>query len=475
MENDNILLADERALYAFRYLARIILQAETPLAVGSGKYDVLTHAPVMRDVNGLPFIPGTTLAGVLRHAIREEDAKPVFGYQPEDKSDPGSGSRLLFTEARMIGSDGTTVLDGLQPIDYSDPFYRAFRNLPVRQHVRIDSKGTACDGGKFDEEVVYKGTRFCFEIELIGETKDEIVFFKEKLRAALYNLSFRLGSGTRKGHGKMSVYSYKEKTLDLSEPEELEMYLHKSVSLSDTSFPWEDVTPLSPVLSDEWITYEVRLTPKDFFLFGSGFGNEKADITPVKESVTDYEKGAISDEYILIPATSVKGALSHRIAYYYNYAVGYFAGADKDKKTAERNGGGIGTENLAVSTLFGYEKDTLYGSGSSAPGNVFLSDLLVFLAQDMPPKLLNHVSIDRFTGGALDGALFSEQTTWGNHRELILTLLVQKKALPENKPVQYALEAALNDLCNGLLPLGGGVNRGNGIFTGSWKITSSNK
>jgi len=29
---------------------------------------------------------------------------------------------------------------------------------------------------------------------------------------------------------------------------------------------------------------------------------------------------------------------------------------------------------------------------------------------------------------------------------------------------------ALNDLCNGLLPLGGKVNRGHGIFIGEWKI-----
>lgn len=35
------------------------------------------------------------------------------------------------------------------------------------------------------------------------------------------------------------------------------------------------------------------------------------------------------------------------------------------------------------------------------------------------------------------------------------------------KEVQQAFESALKDICTGMLPLGGGVNRGNGVFKGS--------
>ena len=71
-----------------RYIARIILEAETPLFVGSGDSSLLKDALVHKDFNGLPMIPGTALAGVLRHSIEDnsndeqgaaEKWKKIFG------------------------------------------------------------------------------------------------------------------------------------------------------------------------------------------------------------------------------------------------------------------------------------------------------------------------------------------------------------------------------------------------------------
>ena len=59
---------DKTKQYTHRFLARFVIEAETPLAVGSGEKDILTDALVATDVNGLPYIPGTAIAGVLRHA-----------------------------------------------------------------------------------------------------------------------------------------------------------------------------------------------------------------------------------------------------------------------------------------------------------------------------------------------------------------------------------------------------------------------
>lgn len=463
----------ERKLYAFRYLARIVLQAETPLSIGSGESNIQTDSPVIRDINGLPFIPGTSLAGILRHAVdslEQEKVNAVFGFQSKEGSNTGLGSRLLCTSARMIGKDGQTVLDGLQNINYTDPFYKAFQNLPIRQHVCINDKGTAKDRGKFDEEVVYKGTRFCFEIELIGEKEEEVTFFRDQLLPRMQHVSFRIGSGTRNGHGEVSIYSYKERTLDLREKEDLKAYLKKSSSLS-SEFKWKDnsKTTVVPSVNNGWKTYSVELRPDDFFLFGSGFGDDAADMTPVKEKVVSYNenKGKISDSYILIPASSVKGALSHRIAYYYNREVGYFADAKNDK-------GGIGKENYAIRQLFGYEGDVKNPGTTPAPGNVLFSDILIEPNNGQQDKLLNHVSIDRFTGGAITGALFSEKTTWGNQQVFSLTIHVKGEIL-NNPQIKNAFEYALTDLCEGLLPLGGGTNRGNGRFTGKWEQTTQNK
>ncbi|MGB2553898.1 hypothetical protein ACPF04_12160, partial [Campylobacter sp. MOP51] len=58
--------------------------------------------------------------------------------------------------------------------------------------------------------------------------------------------------------------------------------------------------------------------PDNFFIFGSGVGDEESDQTPALEKTIDYEKMALSDEKVVVPASSVKGALSHRTAFHYN-------------------------------------------------------------------------------------------------------------------------------------------------------------
>ena len=59
-------------------MARIVIEAKTPLNIGSGNKGIKSDSLVLRDINGLPFIPGTTIAGLLRHSIsikREENEK----------------------------------------------------------------------------------------------------------------------------------------------------------------------------------------------------------------------------------------------------------------------------------------------------------------------------------------------------------------------------------------------------------------
>ena len=74
--------------------------------------------------------------------------------------------------------------------------------------------------------------------------------------------------------------------------------------------------------NEEWTTYEIELKPVDFLLFGSGFGNDKADMTFVRETFIDWSgecaQAKDRERVVLIPASSVKGALSHRMAFHYN-------------------------------------------------------------------------------------------------------------------------------------------------------------
>jgi CRISPR/Cas system CSM-associated protein Csm3 (group 7 of RAMP superfamily) len=485
--------------FTHRYLACIEIEAETPLALGSGERDVMTDRLVTTDVNGLPYIPGTALAGVLRNAfsltVNKKTINSLFGYSEEEEKklykgkkerekDNGQGSRLILSSAQMVSKDGK-VIDGLQPIDFSDTFYANFQNLPIRQHVRISHKGAAEEGGKFDEQVVYKGTRFSFEMELAGNDNDKESW--EKLLAEIINPVFRLGGGTRKGFGAIKVTDFKSEALRLTDEEDLNRYLEKTSELDDKF--WDNVLSSKSSLfssSSGWIKYELKLTPDDFFLFGSGFGSEdgSADMSYVTEKVIDWEsgEGKFTEEKVLIPATSVKGALAHRTAFHFNKAQKVFAdkieeqgfcqsliqkgywipdhcqkfNSNKKEDVLKM----IAEGNPAVRTLFGYSANDEDGQR----GNVLFSDIFLADKDKNKQKLLNHVAIDRFTGGAMDGALFSEEVT-ATKEQFTLNIF-----LKEDVKAEYlqAFECALNDLCTGMLPLGGGTMRGHGCFNGEF-------
>ena len=217
-------------------------------------------------------------------------------------------------------------------------------------------------------------------------------------------------------------------------------------------------------------------------LFGSGFGDPKgdADISYVKElSVTWNDKGNDAtltdlDKTILIPGSSVKGALSHRTAFYYNKLTDAVIQEDGTLKNGKTIDEVISNNNPAVKAIFGSEgeknKDTNKLENKQR-GNILISDVIE-VREHTKPKILNHVSIDRFTGGAIDGALFNEQTLYAKGETFVINMMIANDAFVD-KNVQSAFESALKDVTTGMLPLGGGVNRGNGVFTG--KATKYNK
>ena len=441
--------------YRFRQLARVVLELKTPLAIGSGNKNIKTDSVVAKDVNGLPYIPGTTLAGLIRHALPEGKVQRQMGWQEKEG---GEGSRLIITEAKLLSADGTPI-DGLS--SRQDAITRLCRELPIRQHVRINSQGTAVEGGKFDEEIVPKGTRFCFECELLCEEKcDDLM---DKVIAILQTNDFRIGSGSRSGLGQIAVIKVWRKLLDLTKPEELALYLQKSSSLMPLWSGFEEM-PTQVLSSNSYIRYQLHLQPTNFVFFGSGFGDERSDMTFVREPMIEWDGDhahvVTREQVVLISASSVKGALAHRTAYHYNKLEGFFA----DKKPIEEleDYGGKGKE--AVKILFGSEGNS--EGKDKRRGLILFSDFIKERKKSSEAKVLNHVKIDRFTGGAMDGALFSEEVLYASGESFDMELLLHKQEM-EGEHVIPAFEAALIDLCKGFLPLGGGVNKGFGTFTGS--------
>lgn len=411
--------------YKYRLLSRITLEALSPLVIGSGNKNIKTDSVVAKDVNELPYIPATTLAGLIRHSLPEEQRK-WMGYQTKEES---YGSQLILSEAKILSEDGKPI-DGLS--NKEDAVKQLCYQLPIRQHVRINHQGVAEKNGKFDEEIVPKGMRFCFEMELMSEEDDNEIM--DKILSTIQSNGFRIGSGSRSGFGQISIVSILHRKLNLSIPEDLKLYLSKSSSLENI---WEGFEPytLAENTNTDYISYELTLQPTDFMFFGAGFGNECSDMTFVREPVIQWDNDDRAciiekEKVILIPGSSVKGALAHRTAYHYNKLKGCFA----DGKSADELQDHVGKNNKAVRLLFGSEGDKR--GKDKKRGNILISDVTQTQTEELEKKVLNHVKIDRFTGGAVPGALFSEEVLYSPENSFTLELLLYKAAITETKKIR---------------------------------------
>ena len=482
--------------YNIRYIARIVMEAKTPIAVGSGNKDLTLDRPVAKDANGIPYIPGTSLAGVLRHAIyanvegddREEVIKnlnDIFGFPDDKDKEKSLGSRLALSSAHLIGKHGK-VFDGLFLIPMNDDnydFINHYRELPVREHVRLSHKGVADteNKGKFVEEVLYKGSRFIFEMEMKGTDKSKVE--DDKIWGQLLNVfsypDFRIGSGSTRGFGKIKVKKIMHQILDLTKAERRDIYLNHSSCLN-SEFSGDPFKTGTKQLS-KYVSYQLNLKPEDFYLFSSGLCSDVADMNPVKEQIVEWDvedEPTFSEELVLIPAASVKGAISHRVAFHYNMLDGNYA--DKLME-GESLSDYTGENNKAVKALFG-SASNYSDNNTGRKGVVRFSDVY---RKNVKYKKLDHVAIDRFTGGPIDGALFHENTVRDivdGDNPFILDFWIQpdfmdehtsgENGLEEKDHILQAFEETLTDICSGSLPLGGGTMRGNGVFTG---ILKSNK
>lgn len=422
-----------------KFIAYITFEAKTALKIGSKSADFLQDSPIQKDWNGLPMILGTSITGVLRKEFEDEISNKIFGT-----GDLGSktiiSNALLLDENKEVNE--TLLLE-------KSKFLQNFIVLPIREHNAMNDKGVTKDTGKFDEEVIYKGTRFKFSIEMLNESEEEKIYFLQLLDFLSKN-SFRIGAGSTKGFGQIKV---KEITYDEFDTNS-EKYIDLSSSLNTKLSKTHEIIKFD---NENYTKYELKLTPNDFFMFGSGFGDDEADMTPVVEKVIDYDKKDLTEEKVLVPASSIKGAISHRTTYYYNLLNEIFIELDK-------------TPYENVESIFGAKKDK-YEEGFK--GNILISDVYLDKTSSKDTKVFDHVSIDRFTGGAIDSALFQEKTIASNET-FILEILLNKHNIKKEcerkqedfEKVEEAFEKTLKDITSGMLSLGGATAKGHGIFSG---------
>ena len=172
---------------------------------------------------------------------------------------------------------------------------------------------------------------------------------------------------------------------------------------------------------------------------------KQPDAFPLSEKVIEWksERGSIAvQRQLAIPASSIKGALSHRVAFHHN----------------RFNMTMVAESNPAVNELFGNAKDTDKGNA----GCVWIEDVMLPI-QQKKIATQQHNSIDRFTGGTRNGVLFSEEIV--HDHTFTLKLHISKKKTFSSHTLQ-SLQLALQDLAEGRLALGASAAKGHGYFSG---------
>lgn len=423
---------------------KLVLELVTPLHIGSGEPDKGSDAGVVRDFNGLPGLPGTSLQGMLRSAVREtagaKAADQIFGRSDQAHADNGRGGRLSVSWGVIHQSSNQPVPGRLLPADRdNDPVLRDAARPMLRDHVRLTERGVADKTGKFDERVVSAGHRFTVTLRLVTGADQSVEADRDwrLLHEVLRYPHLRLGGKSRRGLGAFRIVDATPKQQPSSE----------TVPHTPTELP-----------QPSWKDWSCELTPATLWMFGSG-SSEKADSAPVRGTrvVWEGDSGCVQPVWV-IPGSAIKGALGHRTRFH-----------------AHRIGGNFIDEPIATDIepwlkgLFG----SIQGD-SGTPGNVYIDDVFLDIASDAngqadPDRQLapvqNHVSINPFTGGAKDSALFNDEPLLPGLGRIPLKVRVRTETLPDNALAAFA--AALTDLQHGRLALGGHAGRGYGIFQGS--------
>ena len=405
-----------------RIIVRGRLHLAAPLLIGEGesgedRNDRDIH--VLRSKDGVPFIPGTSLAGALRSFI---------------EADTPCAADILFGTMHRTG--GESVRDerqsavSLYDVELNDAV------IGSRDGVHIDDvTGTAVDAHKYDYEIVESGADGPFYAEILlrrVHQKDEHMLKETLLRLSeLLRGGFHVGALTTKGFGRMQLRDMVVDCYDFRRTEDAIAWLSPQRGNAAWHMAYDDTAQAEPppAKGDFVIT-------ADFALTGALIVRDSVDPLAAdgeKSPAARMKTNAAGQN--IIPGTSLKGVLRHRAAYIL-YALG------KEQTQAEAF------------------IDRLMGT-TAARGRFIVEETVV----DAEMHTQMRSRIDRFTGGTIPSALFSTAPVWREKdggRSVTLRFGVRQA----NEQEAGLCVLLLKDLWLGRTAIGGEKSIGRGTLEG---------
>ncbi len=457
-----------------RYVITGTLNAETPIHVGGIDGNPATDMPLSVNGRGAVYVPGTSLAGPLRHWLIEAFGKtkiePFWGRIPGKTSgDKGHASYVTIADATV------TLPKDSQP--------------EIRDGVGIDRvRGAAAEGIKFDREVLPKGTtisfKMIFEANEVGTGKGEIRALIEALKCG----DIRLGAAKTRGLGKVTLTDdFKVECYDLFSPTGILDLLEGRSSAKSNRLPLDWLGTAKDPKKHPRICVKIEWEPLGPVMVKASADGVGVDMMPL---VTGDGKGK-GEQAAVIPGASAKGALRSQSERILATVLGcklaktttfiaqlsrmplietlYGAIKTKDDPKGSRSGrGALSIDDcLAKVSLKSGEWQKIADEWKNEAGNTAIQPTF-----QKSFDVAMHVAIDRWTGGAADGALFSAAEPRFEWNPLVIECDVERLvrgAKETDAGAPYVRHAAialllltLRDMVDGLVPLGFGVNRGYG-------------
>lgn len=332
-----------------RYTLTGTVKLISPLIIRAGVYNDILNDTVDDIVvtyhDGQPFIPGTSLAGVLRQTIqdiRPDVDKVLFGSIDEHK---GTQSALQINDIPLENT-----------------------NISVRDGICIDDVlGVTKDGAKYDFEVIESGAYGTLRIDcIIREYHQNQVDIIEEALKTLANLlgnGISIGARTVNGFGRIACEDISLEHYDFAKPESVQDWLLRKSGATIT-------IPEAPIVAKRDLIIDMDCYLEDTILIKSIFEARWED--------------KLEDKLLtlFIPGTSVKGVLRHQC--------GHIVHA-------------LGRGTAITNELFGFSNDKTKDSHKS---RVLVNEVYFDTAYTQEEQ--HRIRVDRFTGGVMNGALFAD-------------------------------------------------------------------